>query len=258
MIRRLVLACAAAGCLADPAAAQSSLQVPIQFDFLNPSARSLALGSAFVGLADDATAALVNPAGLIQLTRKEISIEGRFRNLEQPFLVGGRLSGQPKGEGQDTVAGPVFETIADSAAGLGFASYVYPRGRFRAAVFRHELIRVEQDFISRGVFQNRGFDNRDSAFDGLRTVTVDTYGASAAVEAGPVWIGAGLLVHDFSLGFEFDRYVAVEFSGVPDPQRSIFHFSQEGDETSIGAVVGVLVPMSTAKLGVSYKRAPRF
>ena len=258
MIRRLVLACAAAGCLADPAAAQSSLQVPIQFDFLNPSARSLALGSAFVGLADDATAALVNPAGLIQLTRKEISIEGRFRNLEQPFLVGGRLSGQPKGEGQDTVAGPVFETIADSAAGLGFASYVYPRGRFRAAVFRHELIRVEQDFTSRGVFQNRGFDNRDSAFDGLRTVTVDTYGASAAVEAGPVWIGAGLLVHDFSLGFEFDRYVAVEFSGVPDPQRSIFHFSQEGDETSIGAVVGVLVPMSTAKLGVSYKRAPRF
>ena len=57
---------------AEPAAAQSSLQVPIQFDFLNPGARSLALGSAFVGLADDATAAWVNPAGLMELTRREI------------------------------------------------------------------------------------------------------------------------------------------------------------------------------------------
>ena len=73
---RLLLAAAALLCGAS--AAEAQLQVPVQFDFLNPSARSLALGGAFVGLADDATAALVNPAGLIELTRKEISIEGAF------------------------------------------------------------------------------------------------------------------------------------------------------------------------------------
>ena len=106
MIRRLVVLSVGAWGLAHPAAAQSSLQVPIQFDFLNPSARSLALGSAFVGLADDATAALVNPAGLIQLTRKEISIEGRFRHLEQPFLVGGRLSGAADRTGAGHGTGP--------------------------------------------------------------------------------------------------------------------------------------------------------
>src|SRR5215207_7321933 len=88
-------------CLAADASAQSSLQVPIQFDFLNPSARSLAVGGAFVGLADDATAALVNPAGLVGLTRKEISIEGRYRQTTQPFLVGGRLSGDITRQGQD-------------------------------------------------------------------------------------------------------------------------------------------------------------
>src|SRR5687768_17014978 len=80
-IRQCVFASVALLWPAGPAAAQSSLQVPIQFDFLNPSARSLALGSAFVGLADDATAALVNPAGLTALTRKEVSLEGRYRRF---------------------------------------------------------------------------------------------------------------------------------------------------------------------------------
>jgi hypothetical protein len=258
MIRRLAVLCATAWALACPAAAQSSLQVPIQFDFLNPSARSLALGSAFVGLADDATAALVNPAGLIQLTRKEISIEGRFRHLEQPFLVGGRLSGRPTGEGQDTLPGPQFETISDSGAGLSFASFVYPRGRVRAALFRNELIRVEQDFTSRGVFQNQGFDVRDTAFAALRTLKVDTYGASGALDAGRVWVGGGVLVQRFSMGFEFERFVHQSFYGVPDPRQSVFHFSQEGDDTAVGGVVGVLVPVSTARIGLSYKRAPRF
>jgi long-subunit fatty acid transport protein len=260
MIRRLVVFSVAVWALAHPAAAQSSLQVPIQFDFLNPSARSLALGSAFVGLADDATAALVNPAGLIQLTRKEVSVEGRFRHLEQPFLVGGRLSGRPTGQGQDTVPGAQFESIADSGAGLSFASFVYPRGRFRAALFRNELARLEQGFTSRGVFQNQGFDVRDTAFTGLRTLKVDTYGASAAIQAGPVSIGAGALVHRFSLGFEFDRYVHAggDLYGVPDPNLSVFHFSQEGKDTAVGAVVGVLVPVSSAKVGIAYKRAPRF
>jgi long-subunit fatty acid transport protein len=260
MIRRLLALSVGVCCLAHPAAGQSSLQVPIQFDFLNPSARSLALGSAFVGLADDATAALVNPAGLIQLTRKELSIEGRFRHLKQPFLVGGRLSGPTTGKGQDTIPGPQFETIADSGVGASFVSFVYPRGRFRAAIFRNELVRVEQEFTSRGVFQNQGFDVRDTAFTGLRTLNVDTYGASAAVQAGRVSLGAGVLVHRFSLGFEFERYVHTggDLYGVPDPNLSVFHFSQEGKDTAIGAVVGVLVPVSSAKVGIAYKRAPRF
>ena len=39
----------------------------IPFSFSNPGARSLGMGGAFVGLADDATAAYTNPAGLTQL-----------------------------------------------------------------------------------------------------------------------------------------------------------------------------------------------
>lgn len=256
-IARLLLVVGAI-CLAGDVFAQSSLQVPIQFDFLNPSARSLALGGAFVGLADDATAALVNPAGLVGLTRKEVSVEGRFRYLKQPFLVGGRLSGTVTGQGQDTIPGPDFETITDSGGGLSFISVVLPRGRFRFAGFRHELISLEQNFDSRGPFQNHGFDTRDTAFSALRTLSVDTYGASAAVEFPRASVGAGLLVQRFSLGFEFDRFLHETFYGAPDPRQSVFHFSQDGDDTAVGAVFGVLVPVQAARIGVSYKRAPRF
>ena len=75
------------------ASAQNSVQIPMQFDFLNPGAKSLALGGAFVGLADDATAGFANPAGLRELSRPEISIEIRGRRVESPFLDRGRLSG---------------------------------------------------------------------------------------------------------------------------------------------------------------------
>ena len=244
--------------LAGRATAQSSLQVPIQFDFLNPSARSLALGSAFVGLADDATAALVNPAGLVELTRKQVAVEGRYRRLEQPFLVGGRLSGAVTGEGVDRVPGPSFETIADSSIRPSFVSFVYPHRRFRFAAFRHELIRVDQEFNSGGPFQWRGFDIRDTAFDAVRTLKVDTFGASAALQSRRVWAGAGLLVQRFSLAFEFDRFLHRSFYDVPDRSQGVFHFSQSGKDTAVGAVLGLLVPVSASKFGLSYKRAPRF
>lgn len=50
--------------LATVAEAQRDTAVPIQFDFISPGARSLALAGAFTGVANDATAAATNPAGL--------------------------------------------------------------------------------------------------------------------------------------------------------------------------------------------------
>ena len=78
-------------------------QIPLQFDFLSPGARSLALGSAFIAVADDATAAFTNPAGLMFLIRPEVSAEFRYRRLETPFLSGGRISGVVTNIGQDTL-----------------------------------------------------------------------------------------------------------------------------------------------------------
>jgi long-subunit fatty acid transport protein len=258
LARRLAAGALAALAVPSAAAAQQSLQVPVQFDFLNPSARSLALGSAFVGLADDATAALVNPAGLVALTAKEVSVEGRYRRFTQPYLVGGRLSGPVTNVGQDTIAGPRFDDIVDQNAGLSFASFVYPRGNVRVAAFRHELIRVGQNFSSIGVFQNRGFDTRDTGVTATRTLKVDSYGGAIAYELPAVWIGAGVMAQRFTLDFEFDRFVARnDIFDPPDPSQQVFHFAQDGSDTGLGAMVGVMVPLRKAKIGAAYKRGAR-
>src|SRR2546423_8776292 len=57
-----------------------------QFNFGNPGARSLGMGGAFIGLADDASAAEANPAGLTILRKTEFSVEAR-NYLEQQLLT---------------------------------------------------------------------------------------------------------------------------------------------------------------------------
>src|SRR5262245_52784929 len=53
----------------------------IPFQFFPPGARSLAMGATFVGIADDATAAASNPAGLVILTRPEASLHARLTHF---------------------------------------------------------------------------------------------------------------------------------------------------------------------------------
>src|SRR5207249_5301279 len=61
----------------------------LQFNFGNPGARSLGMGGAFLGLADDASAAEANPAGLTILRKPEISIEARNYQEQQLFSTSG-------------------------------------------------------------------------------------------------------------------------------------------------------------------------
>lgn len=53
------------------------------FNFSNPGARAAGMGGAFIGVANDASSALSNPAGLTNLLRKQIYIEGK--GIHQPF-----------------------------------------------------------------------------------------------------------------------------------------------------------------------------
>ena len=48
-------------------------------------ARAVGMGGAFIGVADDATAASWNPAGLIQLEKPELSIVGEYYNRRYEF-----------------------------------------------------------------------------------------------------------------------------------------------------------------------------
>ena len=91
-MRRFLFAAIVCTLIALPLAAQNtdieSLS-GLQFNFGNPGARSLGMGGAFLGLADDASAAEANPAGLTILRKPEITIEGRNYQEQQVFTTSG-------------------------------------------------------------------------------------------------------------------------------------------------------------------------
>lgn len=100
----------------------------LQFNFSNPGARSLGMGGAFLGLADDASAAESNPAGLTILRTPEFSIEGRNFETVQ-FLNTTGVYPDIEREGFSSFSDPVE---------ISFASLVYPMGRGVIAAYYHQ------------------------------------------------------------------------------------------------------------------------
>src|SRR6185503_2932057 len=68
-----------------------------QFNFNNPGARALGMGGAFVAVADDATAVIANPAGLVILQRPELSAEVKFTTFNNSFAAFSNTPGDAPG-----------------------------------------------------------------------------------------------------------------------------------------------------------------
>lgn len=252
---------------ADGAAlAQTSLAIPLQFDFINPGAKSLATGGAFVGLADDATATFTNPAGLILISRSEGSLEARHTRVETPFLERGRLSGTIFNQGTDTIQGPFFGTSVGSHLGPALASFVYvprPASRWRLAGYRHELARVDQEFLSNGTFYrlpDEFTSRRDSPQSGLRRVGITGYGATAAVRLHQqVSVGLGVTAYRFDLDSQFRRFDTDGFLGPPILTTQLGLSTQEGKDTSLAPTLGIVVGLTgRVRGGAMYRHGPSF
>jgi len=149
-----------------PARAQQTV-VPLQLSFSDPGARSAGLGGAFVALADDATAAFANPAGLVQLVKPEISIEARNWNYSTPYTENGRVEGDPSGFGLDVTAGLDTSTSSYHSTGISFLSLVWPGGDWSVAIYRHQYADLDFTGATQGFFgggssccQERWFDQQ--------------------------------------------------------------------------------------------------
>jgi long-subunit fatty acid transport protein len=101
MSRRLVTTILTATFVASSAFAANLDLTPLhrqlQFNFTNPGARALGMGGAFIGRADDASAAEANPAGLTIIAKPEVTVEVRRFDFSQnvPFGIQGfSTSGQ--------------------------------------------------------------------------------------------------------------------------------------------------------------------
>ncbi len=183
----------------------------LEFSFSNPGARSIGLGGAFVALADDATAIYANPAGLVQLASPEISIDGRFWSYSTPFTEGGRVLGQPTGESLDNTSGLRTSVSREAIPGISFLSFVYPKGDWSLAVYRHQLANFETASETQGFFASLPNSDELIRFDDIRRFTnfeVVTYGFSGAYRlADRFSIGGAIayFVGDFANTTEFYR-----------------------------------------------------
>ena len=99
----------------------------LQFNFGNPGARSLGMGGAFLGLADDASAAEANPAGLTILRKREFSIEARNWLEDQILSTSGTYP---------AIDRTAFGHYSDRVE-ISFASFVYPVKNFTLGVYYH-------------------------------------------------------------------------------------------------------------------------
>ncbi len=169
--------------LAVGTAAQES-PVVLEFSFSNPGARAMGLGSAFTALADDATAAFANPAGLVQLTRPEVSIEGRLWSYSTPFTLGGRIDGsQPSGFLLDNTSGLRTAESSRDLTGLSFLSFVYPKDDWSLAFYRHRSANFEFRSETQGIFAQASppfSDRREIDFRSSVDLDVVNYGVSVA------------------------------------------------------------------------------
>ena len=183
----------------------SEVNAGIQFNFSTPGARSLSLGGAFVGLADDATAAYANPAGLTTLSKTEVSVEGRSWSFDHSFTDRGHYLGTPSGIGVDTLPGLRMAEKRNSAQGLSFLSLVYPQGRWRFALYRHELAHFRADYQAQGAFLLEGGRIRPTR-DTL-SLKIVNFGSAAAYEIADFFsVGVGLSYYRFSLDAQTLRY----------------------------------------------------
>lgn len=240
---------------------------PLEFSFANPGARAMGLGGAFVALADDATAAFANPAGLVQLIEPEVSIELRLSRFETPFSERGRFEGEPSGVGIDDVHGIQTGTSTSTVRGVPFLSYVQSGDRWSAAIYRHELADFESRTATDGIFgggsqccQRRSWDVVENA-----DLEIVSYGVAGAWRISErLSIGAGLQLHRTSVtiltqSFRFaDDTVDAFFSSNPyDPQREVSHLDFGTDHSNdVGFGAGILWNGKQWHFGGVYRKGP--
>lgn len=239
---------ALSGSAAAITAAEANATIP--FSFANPGARSLAMGGAFLGAADDATAALVNPAGLTRLgLEQQFSVEVRRYALETPFPAGGTVGTSPF-----DLTGIDYDNDSDNQDDLSYLAWVLPQDRWAIGLYRHSMVNYQGGYSSESIDYTgalEGFFIRPLSTE--TDLEVVTYGASFAFNlTDQISIGAGVAYNDFELDSLQQRF-SQDGSVLANAQ------GQRGDDTDISYNFGVLFQATDGfSIGMAYRSAPEF
>lgn len=214
----------------------------LQFNFSPPGARSLGMGGAFLGRADDATAAYANPAGLTNLFSPEISAEYRNLDYTTSYTSGGTYPS-------------VTRATADSSANnLSYLSFVFPRDKFVFAVYRQQFMDFNTAFNTGQIPLP---PTTSTALPTMNRIDMDiaNYGISVAFRLNDrASLGASISYYDFSLDGSTIRDQLAS-SGGGEANRQV----QSGSDNDWGINLGALFRLSDRiSMGLVYRTAPSF
>ena len=239
----------------------------LQFNFGNPGARALGMGGAFLGLADDASAAEANPAGLTVLRVPEVSLEMRQTTIAQRFVTGGTF---PFITTQDF---PSRETS------VTFASVVLPTKPAALALYYHRPLSFRNAVDLTGRYGTPNFflgpggpvspedcagnctEHRIYPFSTSVDLTMETFGIAAARQWRSFSFGAAVRYHRFSEEADTFR------RDVDAPGQPVFVIAQtnagrafgrrsDRDVTFVGGLRWTPAPSFSA--GAVFKKGPTF
>ena len=205
--------------LALRAQSNDEIQTATQLNLSTPGARSLALGGAFVGVADDATAAYANPAGLGQLVTPEASVELRHWWERSRFTERGHAPETGlTGIGIDDVDGLRMAEIEREQSAVSFASYVHPGRRFPRltwAIDRHQIADFQGALRTQGPFVGpRESPQRLAPAVSSLDLEIAGVGASGAFRLrDDLLLGASLVYYDLALHSRTQRYARANRTG---------------------------------------------
>jgi long-chain fatty acid transport protein len=226
-----------------------------EFNFNNPGARATGIGGAFISIADDATAAEANPAGLTALLRPEVSFElkgVRFRREVANFSHAGTA------DNFSLVSREFENTIIIPS----FGSVVIPMGSVVGSLFRHELVNFETSYFTKGSYvpPAPGTAAGDGSFffpvHSDLSMKVVNWGAALSYKVSRgLSLGVSGGLSQLSVSSTLSRYYLEIFN-----TGNLVNESRIDDEgNSFFLNVGLLVrPVDNVALGVIYKHRPSF
>jgi long-chain fatty acid transport protein len=256
----------------------SALLSKVSFNLTNPGGKSLAMGGAFTAIADDATAALANPAGLGLISSVEFALSGKS-SVDTLGLATARstATGSLTAPYPGIDASNVDQDARSSS--FDFAGVVVPLGgRFVAALTYAENLRFEGDAGPEGYEYFELRDNRSGGatrrdylytfreFGGVH-LTNRLLGFSLAYRLTErIRIGGGVTLNRPSFDLDGDaagphRIVSTTYLSPTATETKTVDMAVNGvSGTKAGYILGLhmdLLPDGALTLGAVYRSSPR-
>ena len=255
---------------------EAPLVSKIQLNFANPGGKSLAMGGAFVSLADDATAAFSNPAGIVDQNKWTAGLSGKTFEF-RPELRTGNFYQDPNAAGFSLDGVDTYHPT-DRVTDLEYVSVAGPITKnISVAVYRAVNLRYSVDSSkdpSSPLGDYRLFSivvggSSDLSWSVDEQGAVDlgneAYGASIGARFGAISVGAGVTLNrlkfDLTGGAAGPRHLFVVNRGVAGRELSVELGAEVTSPTRLGWSVGARWEVNEryrVNVGAVYRRSPSF